>query len=214
MRSFVSRVWFVLGMGVPTFEHGYLPRGAQQGFVSLPGEAGVVFDTPTYCGHPCTEVEIRDRLVAPFTDSISRATLFENAWQMVRQVELRVPCSLYLLSGPFVVDEPNPQEIHLIALVSADQANGLEGPEKWLLEFLMDGRDFVVGEDLRVLTEMAYVYPLGHARWDDCLVRIAGIRHTCGYPSLDDREAGYLQFTLCEGGDYRDEIRDLLTSAA
>ena len=85
-----------------------------------------------------------------------------------------------------------------------------------MLHHIFDGRSApVANKQLRIITQLAYVYPVGHERYLETLDSMARIRHLCGFPQGDDRLAGYVEFAQCEGGDDADaEVLELLAGAA
>ena len=203
------------GVPVPGFENGFLPRGLQAGHLPIPGQPEDTNAT-TYHGHPCTLEEIHDALVTPHgLDSETRARLFDNMAALAKVVERAVPGSLYLVTGSFVTELVDPYVLHLVAVFSGDKLSSVSSLDQWLVKRLMDGRELELPADGPKLTsEYAVVYQHDHPEWLRALTVLAQVRNSAGYPTDEDREAGYLQFTLAEGGDFDDAISDLLAPAA
>lgn len=208
-------VYRVTLVAVPAFEQGYLPKGEQAGALSMPGDPDDARAT-VWKGHQCSLPEIENALVTAFgSDSSTRPVLFSNMKSLAIQVERVAPCSLYFVTGSFVAELVDPDDVHLVAVVPGSTLNGVDADDKWLVKFLMADREVaLMDEEIKLSSELAVAYPLDHPEWQTSLSIIAGIRNAAGYPTDDDREAGYLQFMICEGGDHTDEISELLAPAA
>ena len=204
-------VYSPYSMAIPEFDHasGLLPLGTYAGPVPELDEID------TYAGWPCTLDEIRDRFVARYPASSTRAALFRQVESLIAQVADLIPCSLFLLSGGFVTDLDEPSDLHLVLVAMGNQVNALSTDALWLVDRLFQEREQLFGEsvELRVTTQFVRVFPSTHQRYPETLISLASARLTSGLPAGDDREGGYVQFLDCEGGDDDDQILGILAGA-
>jgi hypothetical protein len=113
-----------------------------------------------------------------------------------------VPCSLVMLSGGFVTEERDPEDADLVVVVDPVALQDMDSADLWLLFHVFDARSSHCADGTLTITmQLAQVYPTDHPRYEGALAELAAARYLCMFPLHDDREAGYVQFLQCEGGE-------------
>ena len=201
-------------MAIPPFDHGFLPVGVVAGHLSVPDDPDDANAT-IYHGHPCDGDDVYDALVKPWaSESTSRPVLWTNLESLVDRVETMAPCSLYMISGPFVTEITDPEELWVRVVFSYEAFQAADPDDKWLLPVLVNEHTYEYEHaQCRILTRYAFSYPVAHPEWARSLEIVSSLRLECSYPTEEDREAGYLELTMCEGGDFDPSLSDLLANA-
>jgi hypothetical protein len=179
---------------IPAFEHdGLLPAG--MAFDEFEGK-------PILRGHDCFKDEAEETLVVAFAESVTRPALWRQFENLLGVVEQHFKCFLVLLSGEFVTNLTDPDNIHIVFELPGEAIEAAAGEIQWQMDWLFNSREQTFGTDheLTVQTGLVRAFAPGSAKFDVGNAERMVERHIASSPRLDSIDGGYLEILRCEGG--------------
>lgn len=157
---------------------------------------------PVYSGHDCTAAETESRFVTHYPNSTTRAALYQHVRQLVRIVKgLGLECVLMIVSGAFVTDQENPEDVFVVLDVPGDDLDKLDGDLAYQVNSIFNSGEQHYGEDseLTIQTGIIRAYAPGHRKFSMGHSERLTQRHMASEP-LEGREGGYLEIFGVRGG--------------
>lgn len=183
-------------VAIPAFDpDGLLPVG--EPFDEVDGKS-------IFRGHDCEQAEAKNRFVVAFGESLTRPALWQQYENLVSFVEQYFDCFLVLLSGQFVTDVGDPEDLYVVFELPGQAIEALPGLLQWQLNFALNSQERSFAEhpsmDLTIHVGLVRAYPPGSSKFDVGNAERLVERHIASSPRGDSIDGGYLEILRCEGG--------------
>jgi len=132
---------------------------------------------------------------------VGRSELLRAQQRLELAKNFGLDCVLIIISGAFVTDMENPEDVYVILDVLGEVLDKLDGNSTWQFDFTFNAGEHRFGDDseLNVQTGLIRAYPPGHRKFEMGHAERSTQPHMAAQP-LPGRNGGYLEILECEGG--------------